>query len=113
MTETRKVYKPEEKLKIVLEGISGTIQVSDLCRKYGIQSSRFYDWKEKLLKSSANIFDDRGRKSTADQRTIEEQRRDLATLRETVTELVTENLQLKKILAAQGGRHEIAVHRYK
>ena len=31
----RKVYKPEEKLKIVLEGLSGTIQVSDLCRKPG------------------------------------------------------------------------------
>ena len=104
MTETRKVYKPEEKLQIVLEGMSGTIQISDLCRKYGIQSSRFYDWKDKLLKSSANIFDDRGRKSTADLRTIEEQRRELSTLRETVTELVTENLQLKKNIGNYRGK---------
>ena len=48
MTE-RKVYKSEEKLKIVLEGMNGTIQVSDLCRKYDIKSARFYDWKEKLV----------------------------------------------------------------
>ncbi|EQB69415.1 MAG: hypothetical protein AMDU1_APLC00089G0004 [Thermoplasmatales archaeon A-plasma] len=40
MTEIRKVYKPEEKLKIVMEGLSGTIQISDLCRKYSIQSSK-------------------------------------------------------------------------
>ena len=46
MTETRKVYKPEEKLKIVMEGLSGTIQISDLCRKYGIGTARFYAWKE-------------------------------------------------------------------
>jgi hypothetical protein len=31
MTE-RKVYRPEEKMKIVMEGLSGTISVSDLYR---------------------------------------------------------------------------------
>jgi len=36
MTE-RKVYRPEEKMKIVMEGLSGTISVSDLCRKYEIK----------------------------------------------------------------------------
>ncbi|WP_010917123.1 transposase [Thermoplasma volcanium] len=55
----RKVYKPEEKLKIVLQGLSGTISVSDLCRKYDIKSARFYSWKEKLMRSSADIFEDR------------------------------------------------------
>ncbi|EQD56808.1 transposase IS3/IS911, partial [mine drainage metagenome] len=60
MTEIRRVYKSGEKLKIVLEGLSGTIQVSDLCRKYGIGTARFYAWKEKLHKSAGNIFDDRG-----------------------------------------------------
>ena len=33
----RKYYTPEEKMKIVLEGLSGTIQISDLCRKYDIR----------------------------------------------------------------------------
>ena len=104
MTETRKVYKPEEKLKIVLEGMSGTIQISDLCRKYDIQSSRFYDWKEKLLKSSTSIFDDRGRKSTADKRTIEDQKKELARLKETIAEIVTENLVLKKNIGIYRGK---------
>ena len=41
MTE-RKVYRPEEKMKIVIEGLSGTIQISELFRKYGIKPARFY-----------------------------------------------------------------------
>ena len=28
-----RIYTPEEKLKIVLEGMSGTISIADLCRK--------------------------------------------------------------------------------
>ena len=45
-----------EKLKIVLEGLSGTIQISDLCKKYGIKSARYYYWKEELINASIGIF---------------------------------------------------------
>ena len=45
MTANR-VYTPEEKLKIVLEGMSDTISVSDLCRKYDLKAARFYYWKD-------------------------------------------------------------------
>ncbi|WP_298409736.1 transposase [Ferroplasma sp.] len=47
----RKVYKPEEKMRIVMEGLSGAIEITELCRKYNIATSRFYDWKEKLVKN--------------------------------------------------------------
>ena len=59
MAEPKRFYKPEEKLRIVLEGLSGTIKISELCRKYDIKPARFYNWKEKLLQSS-QIFDDMG-----------------------------------------------------
>ena len=39
----RKYFSPEEKMRIVLEGLSGTIQVSELCRKYGISAVNFYN----------------------------------------------------------------------
>ena len=87
MSETRKAYSPGEKLKIVLEGLSGTISVSDLCRKYDIKSARFYDWKEKLSKSAESVFDDRGRKSTADQK------KELARLKDVIAEIT---LEIKK-----------------
>jgi transposase len=97
MTE-RKVYTAEEKMKIVMEGLSGVVQISELCRKYDIRSARFYSWKEKLIKNSAEIFDDRGRKKTSDQMIIEEQRKDLERLKDVIAEITSENLELKKKL---------------
>jgi hypothetical protein len=53
--------------------MSGTISVSDRCRKYDIKSAGFYNWKEKLVKSSF-IFDNRGRKNTSEQCIIQDQK---------------------------------------
>ena len=44
-----RIYTPEEKLKIVLEDMSGTISVSNLCRKYDLKSARFYYWKNSII----------------------------------------------------------------
>ena len=65
-------------------GASLIIQVTDIFKKYKIQLFRFYNLEKSLLKSSANILDDRGKKSTADQRKTEEHMRNLESLRETV-----------------------------
>lgn len=40
----RKYFNPEEKMRIVLEGLSVTIQVSELCRNFGISTVNFYNW---------------------------------------------------------------------
>ena len=60
------VYKAEEKLKIVLEGMIGTISVADLCRKYNIGTARFYYWKDQFMNSAPGIFESRGRKTDED-----------------------------------------------
>ncbi|MHB1493648.1 MAG: transposase [Thermoplasmataceae archaeon] len=79
MTEQKRMYKPEEKLKIVMEGLSGTIQISELCRKYNIKSARFYYWKDQLMHSSKEIFEDRERKPETDSMTKERDQNDLQT----------------------------------
>ena len=56
MVEQRRSYTPEENLKIELEDLSGTIQISDLCKKYGIKSARYYYWKEEIINASTCIF---------------------------------------------------------
>ena len=53
--ESKRSYGAEEKLKIVLEGMSGTISVSDLCRKYHIKPARFCYWKDQPMKSAHEI----------------------------------------------------------
>ena len=89
------VYTPEEKLKIVLEGMSGTISVSDLCRKYDLKPARFYYWKDQLLKSAPEIFENRGRKVDED-RIRTERDREIARLKATIADVVSENLEIKK-----------------
>ncbi len=92
-----RVYTPEEKLKIVLEGMSGTISVADLCRKYDLKPARFYYWKDQLLNSAPEIFENRGRKLDED-RIREEKDKEIARLKATIAEIVQENLEIKKRL---------------
>ena len=41
---TRRKYTPEEKVRIVIEGIRGEISVSALCRREGINPGVYYKW---------------------------------------------------------------------
>ena len=40
---------PEEKLSIVLEGLSENANVSELCRRHGISQTSYYKWRDKFL----------------------------------------------------------------
>ena len=90
-----RAYTPEEKLKIVLEGTSGTVSVSDLCRKYDLKPARFYYWKDQLLNSAPEIFENRGRKVDED-RIRAEKESEISRLKATIAEVVQENLDMKK-----------------
>ena len=39
---TRRKFSPEEKIRIVLEGLRGEQSVSELCRREGIASNLYY-----------------------------------------------------------------------
>ena len=71
MVEQIRSYLNEEKLKIELEGLSDTIQISDLCKKYGIKSARYYYWKEELVNASSVRFGHKGRKVDTDSKMAE------------------------------------------
>ena len=91
----KRVYTPEEKLKIVLEGMSGTISVAYLCRKYDLKPARFYYWKDQLLNSAPEIFENRGRKIDEDRIRMEKDH-EIERLKATIAEVVQENLEIKK-----------------
>ena len=91
----KRIYTPEEKLKIVLEGMSGTVSVADLCRKYDLKPARFYYWKDQLLNSAPEIFENRGRKVDED-RIRAEKDREIARLKASTADVVSENLDIKK-----------------
>ena len=41
---TRKQYSAEEKIRIVLDGLSGETAIAELCRRQGIAESMYYSW---------------------------------------------------------------------
>ena len=80
-----------------LEGMNGTISVADLCREYNIRSARLYYWKDQLMNSAPEIFENHGRKVDVD-RIRAEKDNEIARLKATIAEVVQENLDIKKRL---------------
>ena len=48
---TRKKYSSEEKIRIVLEGMRGEENISELCRREGIASNLYYRWSKDFLEA--------------------------------------------------------------
>ena len=93
MGSKRRRWTAEEKLRIVLTGLGGDIEVSELCRREGINPTQYYGWKKQLMKSAAKVFANGSEKPSA-----KEQRRDaeLRRAKDVIAEITAENLDLKK-----------------
>jgi transposase len=61
-SEKRK-FTPQEKVKIVLEGLRGDVEVSEICRRYGISTTLFYPWRERMMEFAKEGFARSGRPS--------------------------------------------------
>ena len=49
--KTRRKFAPEEKIRIVLEGLRGEQSISELCRREGIASNLYYRWSKDFLEA--------------------------------------------------------------
>jgi transposase len=49
--QTRRQYSAEEKIRIVLEGLRGEEDISELCRREGIADSMYYGWSKVFLEA--------------------------------------------------------------
>jgi transposase-like protein len=100
MSEIR-MFKPEEKMKIVLGGLNGTFRLTEMRRKYGIDSARLYEWKDNLIQNSVAKFDDKGRKSTSELKIMEDQKMEITRPKDAIAEVVQENLEIKNSYFAE------------
>jgi transposase len=93
----RRRWTASEKLRVVLAGLDGSVEISELCRREGINPTQYYGWKKQLVTSSAKVFAD-GRESKPSSR---EQRLEAenARLKSVVVEITAENIDLKKGLS--------------
>lgn len=53
----KRKWTSQEKLRIVLEGLSGNIEITKLCAKYKIAQTQYYQWRDHLLKFGHQAFE--------------------------------------------------------
>jgi transposase len=99
----RRRYTPDQKFKIVKEQMTTKAAVSEICKRYGISPAGFYRWQEQFLKAALEGFkrSDNG-PTKAELRKIEEQERKIHKMESAITEIIQENIELKKSLGASG-----------
>ncbi len=95
--QKRRRWTAAEKLRVVLSGLEGSVEISELCRREGINPTQYYGWKKQLLTSAAKVYaDGRESKPSAKEQRLEV---DNARLRSVVVEITAENVELKKGLS--------------
>ena len=52
----KRKWTSQEKLRIVLEGLSGQIEITKLCAKYQTAQTQYYQWRDHLLKHGHQAF---------------------------------------------------------
>lgn len=92
MGKIRNSYSPEEKVKIVFEGLTYPDGISKYCRSKGISDVLFYKWKHQIENNAKQVFLSNQKESKSEL----ELRSELIRKDTIISELVSENLTLKK-----------------
>jgi transposase-like protein len=89
----RRSWTAADKLRIVLAGMEPNVEVSELCRREGLNPVQYYTWKKQLLGSASRVFEDKRGRSNAQELRREAE---LQRLKNVIAEITAENLDLKK-----------------
>src|ERR1700694_3146791 len=103
--QTRRQYSAEEKIRIVLEGLRGEENISELCRREGIAESLYYTWSKEFLEAGKRrLAGDTARAATSGE--VKDLRREARALKEVIAEQALELRLLKKSMIADGDSEE-------
>ncbi len=90
-----------EDFRIVLEGLRGEENISELCRREGIAASMYYGWSKEFLEAGKRrLAGDTARAATSGE--VKDLRREATALKEVVADLTLENRLLKKSMSGDG-----------
>jgi len=51
-----KKWTASEKARIVIESLTTSISIAEICRKYNLSPNTFYPWKDRFLESGKSAF---------------------------------------------------------
>jgi transposase len=92
----RRKWTANEKLRIVLTCLQPGVEVSEVCRREGINPTMFYNWKKRLMASAGQVFEEKPKKRDLER---ERREREMSRLKDVIAEITAENLGLKKTLS--------------
>ena len=93
----RRRFSAEEKVHILREHLLEHVPVSDLCEKYAIKPSQYYQWQKLFFENGAEAFASK-RTSSDKERQVEQLKDQLAHKDEIIAEVAEAFVTLKKQL---------------
>ena len=97
--EGKSIRTKEEKARIVMEALSGSTSIAEICRRYNVASSAFYKWRDAFIAGGTASLEP-GKSSKEVQL-----RNEVEGLKTIIGELTVANETLKKIqLSRRGGK---------
>ena len=96
----KKRFTAEEKVGILRELLDKKIPMSDLCEKYGLSPTVIYNWKKTMYETAPEALSGKHKKrkkgKSAEQKKIEELEAKLRQRDALITDIVAENIDLRK-----------------
>ena len=99
MRRERRRFGAMEKVKIIREHLLDAQPISEVCEKYGIAPTQFYQWQKTFFENGAAAFEQKNDTGTLrlEQENVKLQKK-LIRKDEVIAELVEHNIDLKKNL---------------
>jgi len=98
---SRRQFTAEEKTQNVLEGLTTSISIAELCRKHAICETQFYKWREEFVEAGRQRFEAAGSNDI-----VKAKEKEIAKLKELVGDLTLVNDALKK---KSSGAEKVAI----
>ena len=101
---TRRRFSPEDKIRIVLQGLRGEDSIAELCRREGLHQNQYYRWSKEFLGAGRKrLAGDIEREATSDE--VKILRDQAVQLKEALAESMLDNRLLKKSVIGDGEDH--------
>ncbi len=98
---TRRKFGPEDKIRIVLQGLRGEDSIAELCRREGLHQHQYYRWSKQFLEAGRKrLAGDIEREASSDE--VKTLREEAVQLKEALAEAMLENRLLKKSVIGNG-----------
>lgn len=94
----RRVWRPADKLRIVLESMNSDAKLAEICRREGLAPNLVYQWRKALMKSAESIFARKAREQGPDPK-VQKLEVENTRMKNVIAEVIAENLELKKTLS--------------